>query len=892
MKNELEKILNDLNELTQTDTEYEQLKKYETKLEELEDLIFKYENNGSVDVMLNATQNYSGFRRKIISAPLRDVKYLKNELIKLNWQNTGLKQIKEKELIDLLRNLNQVYKNNAVYVIGVLLSIAGISYQKGNFEKALEYLNQTQILAHNFDKIKPNKKQATIQAELNNMFGLINLALNSFEQALDYFQKSLFFLNFTEDKNNVSTPMITVLNNMGNIYIKQCQWNLAIKHYETHFPLIRLKLKKENSELTKSQIVYLLINMTSCYLKYNQVENAKQKLQILEQLLNDIKQHYPHLYAGFLFSKCKLNCLEYNFEEAIKNIQLSFHFIFPNYSSLDIKENPTIRESDFSKIQALLIQPFGIKAGGLLSWYESNMENLILLEICIDTVDKIAFYFDSVRTNYSGQSTKFSLGFYSKNLYDIGQKACWHLYKKTEDNLYIEKAFAYANNSKALVLLEEMNKKWFNNSEQNISITKIQSQLKDDELLIEYSIGEQGTFVYALTKQNVLSFDYIDKNETNKIGLKIDHWLKHQFNVLSSTKYNEYQKDGYDLYSMLLKSYLNLNISIKKLIIAPDGFLNTLPFDALVTHKNEINNYGDISYVIDQFASAYAFSSYLFYLNRKKKHGDQNSDFLYVSPNFLGNKTLKEHQQIAKEQKALLQKISLTEMNYSSSPVIQYNDKKLNLSLVDDNQQILISKEALLKLINSNNKKEAPQALLYNAALVSIIKNLVDASFNKIKLLNNKQANKTMFKKNADSAKCVLISSHAEEENGILLYDENEQEISFLNYETIRQLDLQAELVILNMCDSGRGKNIFGEGFLSLGRAFFAAGSLNVIQTLYKVSDKYSADLIAAFFSYLIDHKLDYYTALRKAKLLLRKQKGSHPKFWAGHVIYGANGQL
>jgi CHAT domain-containing protein len=62
-------------------------------------------------------------------------------------------------------------------------------------------------------------------------------------------------------------------------------------------------------------------------------------------------------------------------------------------------------------------------------------------------------------------------------------------------------------------------------------------------------------------------------------------------------------------------------------------------------------------------------------------------------------------------------------------------------------------------------------------------------------------------------------------------------------------LDLQNTwLVTLSACDTGIGEARAGEGVMGLRRGFIQAGAQNLLMTLWPVSDKWTADLMAAFY--------------------------------------------
>jgi CHAT domain-containing protein/Tfp pilus assembly protein PilF len=78
--------------------------------------------------------------------------------------------------------------------------------------------------------------------------------------------------------------------------------------------------------------------------------------------------------------------------------------------------------------------------------------------------------------------------------------------------------------------------------------------------------------------------------------------------------------------------------------------------------------------------------------------------------------------------------------------------------------------------------------------------------------------------------------------------DEGAEDGFLQAWEIFESVRLDADLVVLSACDSGRGKELGGEGLLSLTRAFQFAGARAVIASLWKVADKGSADLMVRFY--------------------------------------------
>ena len=100
--------------------------------------------------------------------------------------------------------------------------------------------------------------------------------------------------------------------------------------------------------------------------------------------------------------------------------------------------------------------------------------------------------------------------------------------------------------------------------------------------------------------------------------------------------------------------------------------------------------------------------------------------------------------------------------------------------------------------------------------------------------------------------------------------------------EEILDLDLQADLVVLSACNTGRGR-ITGDGVIGLSRSFLAAGAESTISSLLYVPDLPTATLMIEFYNQLQQTE-DKAQALRQAMLTMLEEK-PHPINWAGFVL-------
>jgi len=109
----------------------------------------------------------------------------------------------------------------------------------------------------------------------------------------------------------------------------------------------------------------------------------------------------------------------------------------------------------------------------------------------------------------------------------------------------------------------------------------------------------------------------------------------------------------------------------------------------------------------------------------------------------------------------------------------------------------------------------------------------------------------------------------------------------------LMDLKLQAELVALSACDSGRGKQVDGEGLLGLSWALFVAGSSTNIVTQWGVAENSMKKLMLGFYKQLqqaetTGNRISKAVALRRAQLsLMNDENYRHPYYWAPVVLIG-----
>jgi CHAT domain-containing protein/predicted negative regulator of RcsB-dependent stress response len=136
-----------------------------------------------------------------------------------------------------------------------------------------------------------------------------------------------------------------------------------------------------------------------------------------------------------------------------------------------------------------------------------------------------------------------------------------------------------------------------------------------------------------------------------------------------------------------------------------------------------------------------------------------------------------------------------------------------------------------------------------------------------------------------------LLNSDHPELSGIVLsmVDKNgNSQNGLLQLHEIYNMNLPVELVVLSACQTALGKEVRGEGLFGLTRGFMYAGARRTISSLWKVDDSATAELMELFYQEMLVNGRTPAAALQRAKNTLRKQKAwEHPFNWAGFIIQG-----
>ncbi len=219
--------------------------------------------------------------------------------------------------------------------------------------------------------------------------------------------------------------------------------------------------------------------------------------------------------------------------------------------------------------------------------------------------------------------------------------------------------------------------------------------------------------------------------------------------------------------------------------------------------------------------------------------------------------------------------------------------------LVEDYPISYLSSASLMKFVTKKKQKAEGGVLSFgNADLENPIFNLnfaeMEASeiagmYPKSELYIRRDATETKAKILADKYSMLHFATHSElnQQNPMksaLKLAKDSLNDGDLTAEEVFSLSINSSLVVLSACETAIGKINRGDELVGFTRAFIYAGTPSIINTLWKVDDLATSQLMTGFYSNL--KKTNKRDALREAQLAVKKQY-EHPYFWAAFQLTG-----
>lgn len=317
---------------------------------------------------------------------------------------------------------------------------------------------------------------------------------------------------------------------------------------------------------------------------------------------------------------------------------------------------------------------------------------------------------------------------------------------------------------------------------------------------------------------------------------------------------------GRHLYEWLIGSLPGVVVSSQRLILVPDGVLHHLPFESLVTRCRPAERTAEATTIHE----AYSRCSFLG-LEKPLAYSPSAGVFL----------SLRERHRRRR-----------TEPSAEQSP-------------------------SLLALAPAFGNPDLPTAELRQAfgrpAPLRFTRQEVEtigALFPGSSTLLDQLASERRLKAEAGRYRLLHLATHGLVRDDLpmssgLLLAAGEGEDGLLQAHEVLSLELEAELVTLSACRSGRGELGRGEGIFGLGRSFLSAGAASVLVSLWDVDDRSTPRLMESFYrrlsagspapEALVAARRELFHEHTEARLVFhtRPLAYAHPRFWASFVLLG-----
>ena len=419
----------------------------------------------------------------------------------------------------------------------------------------------------------------------------------------------------------------------------------------------------------------------------------------------------------------------------------------------------------------------------------------------------------------------------------------------------------------------------FYESSKPVTLSRIQTEISDKTALIEFA-------VYRPTISRTFESD--DKNTS-----KSDENLRYAVFVINSKgeahgkdlgsakeiessitdfraalrdpKRNDVQQLARTLDSRIMEPIRAMLGDAEHLLVAPDGELNLIPFEALADEQNH--------YLIEKYSFTY-LSSGRDLLRMQTARTSKSKSLLIADPQFgesVSDTTIAVNRTRKNSKKrSVTATRSLTDTYFA--PLNGTLSEARSIQNLFPEATVLTGMQATETTLKQANAPEILHIATHGFFLE-------DESF------NDQTATRGAKNTSVESENPLLRS-------GLALAGANRHSTSgddgILTALEASGLNLWGtKLVVLSACDTGLGDVKNGEGVYGLRRAFVLAGTESLVMSLWSVSDFSTRELMTNYYKNL-KSGMGRGASLRKVQLEMMKKKGrEHPFYWAAFIESG-----
>jgi CHAT domain-containing protein/Tfp pilus assembly protein PilF len=749
-----------------------------------------------------------------------------------------------------------------------LNSIGSVYDELGEKQSALKYYNQALPIRR---AVGDRRGEATT---LNNI-GSVYDDLGEKQSALKYYNQALPIGRAVRDREGEATT----LNNIGGVYYSLGEKQSALKYYNQALPIVRAVGYRggEARTLNNIGIVYNSLGEKQEALKYyNQAlpivravgdrggkANTLKNMAFLERDRGNLKQAQTHIQAAIEIIE------DLRTKIANKELRVSYFASVQGYYKFYIDLLMELHKKDPSK---------GYDALALKVSDRSRARGLIelLTEAKIDIKKGIdpTLLAEERRLQWQINAQEKLLSELSSKK-ETPEQVLTNTKQKIEDILQQQRELQIqirAKNPEYADLIYP----------QPLTLKQIQQQLDKDTLLLQYSLGEERSYLWAVTPDSLYTYELPGREKINKAAKNLYNNLRNP--GMKGISPEETGKAANELSQLILAPVAD-KLGQKRLVIVGDDALQYIPFAALTDltpQPPSLRGKGEQ----DKLPSPL----------RRGVGGEVNYQPLVVNHEII---SLPSASTIAILRKQIKGRIKAPKtLAILADPVFSADDDRFTgkpSNVANNNIDQQLENSALKRSMRNINRsefqrlegteKEAREIL----KLVSPSENLqafgFDANYNWA------TSNQLSQYKMLHFATHGFLDSTDPELSGIVLSlidKQGKSQRGFLRLTDIFNLNFPAELVVLSACETGLGKEVKGEGLVGLTRGLMYAGAARVVVSLWSVDDEATSLLMSQFYSQMLQQGKTPAAALRAAQLKMWEQeKWRNPYSWSAFTLLG-----
>ncbi len=788
-----------------------------------------------------------------------------------------------------------------------IVSLGNVYYIVSRYEKAIEYYEQSVAIS------REAKNRSSEGTALNNL-GLSYTNLNRHEKAIEYFEQALSMAREDNDLGGEGE----ILNNLGIAYGSLDRFERAIEYLEQALAIER-KVKNRWGEGNTLNFLGSDYYTVGGYEK--SIEYLEQALVIHREVQNRFGEGIALNTLGQAYSKTSRNerAIGY-YEQAlainreVKNRLSEADTLYNwalaeraqgNFSAARTRVEESLRVNESTRSEVISPESRASFLTAVQSSYQLYTDVLMRQHQAEPTKG-----FDALAVEVSERQR-------ARSLLDLLAEAGADLRQGVDAALIeSESSLGKQLNDKAQLLMQadkpeqvDALKKEISQLEndyeraqaairkasphyaalvqpQPLKLKEIQAQLDADTLLLEYALGEDRSYLWAITRDSLTSYELPKEELIQRSAMQVYEMLTAR-NTNKSGETDLQRKAritdaeakvpaASQALSQMLLGPAAAQLGDKRLVIVADGALQYIPFamlpDPVVGGRSSAiaKNIGQpliVGHEVVSLPSASALA-----IQRTELAGRQPAPKMLAviaDPVFDRTDVRFKSTPSAPDEKALAK----TEMPADTRGLEHIADPSAT-----EKGRLVIRRLPF-------TRQEADGILALAPTNSSLRETDFQASRSNVLSGNLAQYRYVHF------ATHGLMDSERPGLSALVLSTvdaEGKPQNGFLRANDIYNMKLPAELVVLSACQTGLGKEVKGEGLIGLTRGFMYAGAKRVVVSLWSVNDKATSDLMTNFYRGMLKNNERPAAALRAAQIEMWKQKKwQSPYYWAAFTMQG-----